>query len=100
MLHCPLFTTHTAPHHPSSTFALPPNSANPPQLPPFPCPSSHACLSNHLMQVQLTNQSPLASRMTPLLVLGRSLVPSLLLFFGQCQSCYRFCPFGWPKFGG
>jgi hypothetical protein len=53
-----------------------------------------------LMRVQLTNQSPLASRMTPLLVLGRSLVPSLLLFFGQCQSCYRFCPFGWPKSGG
>ena len=47
LIHSPLFTTHTAPHHPSSTFALPPPTTKTLQPPPFPCPSSHTCLSNH-----------------------------------------------------
>jgi len=47
LIHSPLFTTYTAPHNPSSTFSLPPPTTKTLQPPPFPCPSSHACLSNH-----------------------------------------------------
>ena len=47
LIHSPSFTTHTAPHHPSSTSALPPPTTKTPQPPPFPCPSSYPCLSNH-----------------------------------------------------
>ena len=38
VLHSPLFPTN---------ISLPPQSAHQPQHPPLPCPSSHACLSNH-----------------------------------------------------
>ena len=47
LLYSPLFHTPTAPHHHSSTSALPPLSAHPLQPQPFPSPSPHACLSNH-----------------------------------------------------
>jgi len=47
LTHSPLFTIHTAPHHPSSASTLPPPPTKTPQPPPFPYPSPHACLSNH-----------------------------------------------------
>jgi len=47
LIHSPSFTTHIASHHPSSTSVLPPPTTKTPQPLPFPCPSSHACLSNH-----------------------------------------------------
>jgi hypothetical protein len=47
LTHSPLFTSHTAPHHPSSASALLSPPIKMPQPPTFPCPSPHACLSNH-----------------------------------------------------
>jgi hypothetical protein len=74
LLYSPLSHTPTAPHHPSSTSALPPLSAHPLQPLPFPSlPHHHMHVYlTILIQVQLVDQSPLVYSMTLLLVLGQS----------------------------